>query len=410
MKMKGKLLQYLQGYLCIRISGQAVERFINTCSYKGIKLWGLTPKPSYYEVNILVKDFKKLKPVIRKTRTKVTIVKRTGFPFFINQYKNRRLLIAGLFICIFLVYFSSKFIWNIEITGNYSNSTENIMLYLNSLDIKTGIKKTEVDCYKISRKLRQSYDDIIWVSASVNGTNLIVQIKENFDTNEMLYKTENVVPYDIVADDSYVIADIVIRSGIVNVKKGDSVKTGDILVSGQIPVHNDAKEIINYQYCIADADIYGKKTIHYEDELPYITYDKHLYETKKTEYFFKIGFCRFRFGSIHQKYAHFMEYSKQNKIGPFTYGIREVVPYEKKERDYSRSEIQEILTSNFKYYCKELEKKGVVILKNNVKINTWSDQAKATGELLIKQPFGRKVKSQLLETGDHIDGNDGNNN
>jgi len=84
--MKGYPLRYLQGYLRIRISGQAVERFINTCSYKGIKLWELSYQQSYYEMNITIKDFKKLKPVIRKTRTKVFIVKRTGFPFFLQQY------------------------------------------------------------------------------------------------------------------------------------------------------------------------------------------------------------------------------------------------------------------------------------------------------------------------------------
>ena len=38
------------------------------------------------------------------------------------------------------------------------------------------------------------------------------------------------------------------------------------------------------------------------------------------------------------------------------------------------------------------------------------DKAKATGELTIKKPIGRKVKSVLLVTGDYIDGNDGNNN
>ena len=69
-----------------------------------------------------------------------------------------------------------------------------------------------------------------------------------------------------------------------------------------------------------------------------------------------------------------------------------------------------MLSANFQYYCRELEKKGVVILKNNVKIYTWSDKAKAKGTLTVEMPIGHRVKSQLLETGDHIDGNDGNNN
>ena len=36
---------------------------------------------------------------------------------------------------------------------------------------------------------------------------------------------------------------------------GDQVKKGDILVSGRIEVCNDAKEVVEYQYEQADADI-----------------------------------------------------------------------------------------------------------------------------------------------------------
>ena len=45
------------------------------------------------------------------------------------------------------------------------------------------------------------------------------------------------------------------------------MKQGDLLVSGQIPIYNDAKEITSYQYCISDADIYGKTTVQYEKEM-----------------------------------------------------------------------------------------------------------------------------------------------
>jgi len=408
--MKGYPLRYLQGYLRIRISGQAVERFINTCSYKGIKLWELSSQQSYYEMNITIKDFKKLKPVIRKTRTKVFIVKRTGFPFFLQQYKRRKFFLSGIFFCTILIYIASGFIWSVDIKGNYSISTENILLFLNSIDIRKGIKIKEVNCNEISRKIRQTYNDIIWVSTSVDGTKLTIVIKENMDSKDILSNQETDVPYDIISDDTYEITDIVIRKGIANVKSGDMVNRGDILVSGQIPVSNDAKEIINYQYCVSDADIIGKKTIVYEDEMNDTTTFKDKHEIKKMEYFLVTGDYRFKLGNINHNYTNHEIYSSQKKFGPIIYGIRQVIPYEKKQKQYTSLEIQKILTSNFQYYCKELEKKGVVILKNNVKIYTWSDKAKATGELTIKKPIGRKVKSVLLETGDYIDGNDGNNN
>lgn len=408
--MRGKFFRYLQGYIRIRISGQTVERFINACSHKGIKLWNLSSHATHYEMNITIKDFKRLKPVIRKTRTKVMIVERTGFPFFLKQYKRRYFFVSGFFLCVFLIYLCSNYIWNIEIKGNHSYSTENLMHYLTSIDIERGMRISDIDCSEISRKIRQTYDDIIWVSTSVNGSELLIRVKENEDSKEIFTSTNSNEPYDIISEDTFEITRLIIRNGIVNVKKGDTVKAGDLLVSGQIPVYNDAKEITNYQYCISDADIYGKKTIIYEDQINYQTFEKDYYDIKKTEYFCIIGDCRLQFGNLMNTYNHFQEYSKQKKLGPFVYGIREVIPYEKREKKYTFLEIQQILTANFQYYCEELEKKGVVILKNNVKIYTWSDKAKATGELTIERPIGHKVKSKLLETGDYIDGNDGNNN
>ena len=95
--MSGRIFRYMHGYLRIRISGHSVERFINACSYRGLHLWELSPYMNYYEMCISIKDFKKLKPVICKTSTKIRIVDRAGFPFFIKSYQQRKLFFAGLF-------------------------------------------------------------------------------------------------------------------------------------------------------------------------------------------------------------------------------------------------------------------------------------------------------------------------
>ena len=408
--MTSRILRYLQGYLRIRITGHTVERFINACSYKGIKLWNLESQESFYEMNITIKDFKRLKPVIRKTRTKVMIVERTGFPFFLKQYHHRQIFILGFFICLLLIQLCSNYVWNIEIKGNHMYATEYIMKYLDSIETNCGMKVKDVDCNDISSKIRQNFDDIIWVSAFVEGTSLIIHVKENEDSKDMSVIPDEKTPYDLVSDDTYIITRVVVRTGISDIKTGDTVKTGDLLVSGQIPVYNDAKEIINYLYCTADADIYGKTTIVYEDIIDYQTYNKNFYNIKKSEYFCVIGDYRFCFGNIENEYEDFVKRSKQNEVGIITYGIREAMPYKKQKKMYTTSEIQQILTANFQYYCRELEKKGVVILKNNVKIYTWSDKAKAKGTITVEMPIGRKVKSELIETGDYIDGNDGNNN
>ena len=407
-----KVIRYFKGYLRIRISGKSVERFLNTCSYKGIYLWNLKAFQSYYEMNIGIKDFMKLKPVIRKTGTKAVIVNRAGFPFFLREYKNRKLFFAGYIICFLIILKLSGYIWKIDIQGNLSNTTENINVFLSSENVETGMKRKDVDCMEIARKLRNHYNDMIWVSASLEGTNLIIQIKENTDIPQVespdLSNKEEA--YDIVASKDCMITKIVMRNGICQIKEGEHVKKGDVLISGQIPIKNDAGEITDYQYCTSDADIYGRFKLSYEDESSMTYFEKKNLNIHKTEYFFCYDKYRFRLGSTENKYTHFTENSLQKKYKNFTVGIKNIYPYQPSKKAYSKNEIQKLLSKNFQYYCNELEKKGVVILQNDVKIYTWSDKAKAYGEITVEMPVGQLTKTKLIEIGEHIDGKDGNNN
>ena len=94
------ILQYLSGYLIIRIEGYSPERFLNMCSHHGIYLWNLKPCGHAYEMNISVKGFRRLKPIIRKTGTKIIIRERRGFPFFLHKYRKRKIFFGGIFFCI----------------------------------------------------------------------------------------------------------------------------------------------------------------------------------------------------------------------------------------------------------------------------------------------------------------------
>lgn len=79
------ILNNLAGYLRIRVEGYSPERFLNLCCYHGIFLWNLRPAKGAYEMNIRVRDFRRLRPMVRKSRAKVRIIQKRGVPFlYIN--------------------------------------------------------------------------------------------------------------------------------------------------------------------------------------------------------------------------------------------------------------------------------------------------------------------------------------
>lgn len=413
--MAANFFRTIQGYLRIRVTGYAVERFLNACGYRGIFLWGITPLEDACEMNIRIADFRKLKPVMKKTGTRVIILKRIGLPFFFYRYRRRKLFFFGAAACAVLIFLLSGLIWDIDIRGNLMYTDETILEFLASKDIQNGMLKTQIDCERIAKDIRKEYSDVIWVSASVQGTKLKIQVKENTDASgmetDLEAKKEEKAPMDLVADKDCVITEIVPRTGMIQVRPGDTVKEGDVLVSGLIPVQDDVKEIIGYQYQKADADIRGKAILPYEDVLEN-TYSKKVYfyeerphqMRKRQAYYLRIGRFQLAFGNLQKKEEnqelHTSEYQiclgKRLKL-PIYLGTRTVIPYTAHPETYKKKEIQERLSADFKRYLGELEKKGVEIIENNVKIYTGSKTSAARGELTVLLPVGTLKASQIPE-------------
>ncbi len=344
----------------------------------------------------------------------MSIVERFGLPFFLHKYRKRKLFFAGAVLAVALVFLMSGYIWNIDITGNLSYTDETLLRFLETCGVENGMPVSEVDCAGIVKKIRKEYDDIIWVSASIQGARLIIQIKENEDTIPGIDKKEEnseVKPTDIVADRDCLITKLVPRKGIPMVQEGAEVKKGDVLVSGQVPVLDDAGTVIGYQYHESDADIQGRAVVEYQDEIR-LDYDKkeYYYVTKeqkpveKEEYFLKIGKYTVNFGSIKNQYQDWEMhgFEQQLCIGenfylPISFGKRTATPYHSYAGKYTEKEFQEILSGKFQRYCKDLDKKGVKIIENGVKIYTGSQTAEAKGQLTVLMPVGAQAESQLME-------------
>ncbi len=417
-----QLIWYLKGYVRIRVTGYSPERFLNACRYKNIYIWDLKRVCGSYEMNLSLNGFRRLKEIVRKTGTKVCIIRRCGLPFLSHRYRKRHILLAGFFLCISLVLFMTRYIWGIDIRGNLSYTDDALKKFLASEQIKDGMKKSDVDCQKIVRDLRRTYDGIIWVSASIDGCRLVIQIKENEDGLENILQTtdsakDNTVAdnntstttdqsTDIIADTDCTITSITTRSGIARVKKDAQVKKGDLLVSGQIPICNDEKEITGYTPCRSDADISGETSIVYQKTLSKSYLEKKYYQSRyhfiqKKEYAVRIGRYVVRVGSVKNTYPYFEKHITQRKLMPaniasLTFEKITATPYQKKQKNYTKAQIQKILSADFQNYCKEMQKKGVEIIQNDVKIYTGSETYSAKGTLRIRCSVGKQVPSTPL--------------
>ena len=165
--MVKQVVRYIKGYVAVRFSGKEKERFLNLCSVNHLILWNMEHVEKGYTAYMSIEDFKKLRPIARKTKTKVRIIRRFGLPFFFQKSKKRKAFFLGILLFCATIYLLSLRIWNIHVEGNITYSTSTILEYLEEHEVYHGISKQKINCSEIASMLRKNFTDITWVSAKV---------------------------------------------------------------------------------------------------------------------------------------------------------------------------------------------------------------------------------------------------
>ena len=145
------------------------------------------------------------------------------FLFFLHKYRKRKVFFIGAVGCMLSIYLFSMIVWNIHIEGNYSQTDEVILEFLETKKVYHGMPKAKINCERIAKDIRKQFDDIIWVSVSIQGSRLMIQVKENTDTVPQKVNKEEKVT-DLVASENGEVVEIIARSGVPLVSVGDKVK------------------------------------------------------------------------------------------------------------------------------------------------------------------------------------------
>lgn len=372
-----QFLRYIRGYVSIKVWGFSPERFMNLCSHHNIFLWEIKNHGEFYTMCISLQGFYKLRSIARKTGTRVAITGRYGLPFFWKTMKRRKIFIAGL-LCSFLFLFRMEgYIWQVELTGNFYVTEDVFLDFLEENNIRNGMRKKEIDIENLEKAIRNEFDIVTWTSARLDGTRLVIQIKENdllFHEKEK-EKTGN-AGYHLVADRDGTVVSIVTRNGVPLVTEGTEVKEGDVLVEGCIPIYNEDTTVKRYEYCKADADILIQRTFTVTESMNE-NYEKRIYTGEEKKQFFLIGKGRRiklpRFGKAYEAYDVLTE---QKSIPfpsgfqfPIEWGKETVREYVKEDAIYSKEELKNIFEAKVQKFIQTLEEKGVQIIEKNVTIN-----------------------------------------
>lgn len=385
------ILKYIRGYVLVHLTGYAPERFLNMCGKRNILIWNLKAVEDGYLFYISVDAYKSLKPVLKKTRTRARILEKHGLPFFMFRYRGRKMFVLGVALFIGMLFYTSRFVWNIEVNGNSYLSEETILEFLKEENADFGTKISQIDCTKLEETLRSDYPEVIWTSIKIYGTKLTVDIQESL-LAEQSYDIKEEEVCDIVAAKDGIITYMVTRHGTPVAKVGDQVKQGDSLVSGEIIINSDFGEVAGYLYERADADIKAQVTYRYEEVIP-SKYEKKVYDEEyEIHYSIQIGDMVIQnpFETVPEGLCDAMVNNVQLCLGNnfyFPIFLKKTTynTYILEENEYTEEEAKTLAEQLFFQYLTNLEEKGIQIIEKNVMIKKVNQNYLVSGTVTAEE-------------------------
>ena len=203
------------------------------------------------------RNFKRLKPIARKNRCPSADHGKARFSILADPGPPQKSLGRRSGSLFLLIYLSSFYVWDISLMeiivlrmrcAAFHGHDSGAVWDEKKERFPVGIWKTDPE--------RVPGDRL--VSAELTGTRLTVHVREN--DGILKAETGSDAPCELTAGSDGTVTKIIVRNGIVRVKAGDEVKTGDVLVSGKPPIYDDSETLVKTNLVHADAEVYAETT------------------------------------------------------------------------------------------------------------------------------------------------------
>lgn len=218
------------GTITIEIKGMHPESTINAMWAQGIDIKNLKRiNITTLNLDINIRDLSNVKEMAKIKKCKVRVLRSNGILYILSRVKNGGLLISGIAIFIFLIYYLSLYVWNINIDDTKVLSPYEVRQQLLTYGIKPGIKKSSINIYDLENDLKKDDDRIMWARARIEGGTLRIKIEEKQNPPSIKVQENK---GDIIAKCDGQIVRLYTTSGSAVVSKGDIVKKGQVLIQG----------------------------------------------------------------------------------------------------------------------------------------------------------------------------------
>lgn len=241
----------ITGVAKIRITGRKPERALNRLTEEDIKFKSLKRiSEDTIELAIRGMNYPAAEALCRRAGFEITLLSKSGVPFFLRRFKKRYVLFFAPIISIVAAFYLSFFIWELEVTGNETVSKGEILAALEEAGVGIGTFGPGID-QEITRSLvLGDINKLSWLTVKLSGCRAQVVVRERTDRPEII---DEDMPTEVRSGKTGIIEKMNVYMGKPLVKAGDTVVLGQTIITGALDSRSSGM-----RYVHAMGDVYAR--------------------------------------------------------------------------------------------------------------------------------------------------------
>ena len=216
---------YLFGYRSVSAEAGSEAKLASALIYLGIG----SRRDSDGSFRVREGDFARLRAYLGG-RVRFGFSELKGLPGGILRQRSYIIPFIAFILSLILAYLLSSVVWDVRIEADDGIDTNEIREMLSEVGVGVGSSLEDIDIERAENALLLECEDLAWVQINRRGTVLTVKTRGKMSGAP----STDILPFcsNIVAEKDGVIEEITVMRGVAAVRPGDTVRAGDILISG----------------------------------------------------------------------------------------------------------------------------------------------------------------------------------
>ncbi len=214
----------------VRITGADIPAILRISTQQGIQVFNVIWENDL-EITLQMTwtDFARMQKIVRKKGAELELLQTAGIYFRAVRLFRRPVLSLGMLLVLAMTLWIPSKILFVQVQGNSTLRTEEILCAAESCGISFGASRREVRSERTKNELTQALPQLQWVGVNTAGCVAVISVREGPDGD---HKEERAVVSNVVASRDGIILTANATAGQLMCIPGQAVTQGQVLISG----------------------------------------------------------------------------------------------------------------------------------------------------------------------------------